>query len=418
MASAEFLELIETELAAKRSILRQTSLRIWANPEVCFEEHNAHDLLCDVLEDGGFRVTRHHILQTGFKAEWSSRGSATPRIAFVCEYDALPEIGHACGHNLIAECGLAMAFMVKRVLETSDQIDGTIVVIGTPAEEGGGGKILMISAFDDIDAGFMIHPFGGGDRALNGKTLCSARFEGIFRSDVDCERSVHVSRDLNRKTVARQSSMDAAVVAYGHLALLRKTMPSSWRLGVVMKPMESNKETRLQISYRSVKGVDMRPLREKIVVCCETAAQCTRCEFEYSHTKEYLEQWPNHTLTARIGEYCTNFEEDMELVREGKKRETQLLGSSDAGNVSQIIPFVQVFPCIDGLANIHHKNFTDVTKTAAAEETMLEVAKACARTAIDLLSDPKFLEAAWSELRARQLEEFSESRNIDAHLSP
>ena len=335
------MEIIDEELAAKRSILRQTSLQIWANPEIAFEEFKAHDLLCDVLENGGFQVTRQYILRTGFRAEWSN-GPAKPKIAFLCEYDALPEIGHACGHNLISESGLAMAFMVKRVLEVSHSIKGTVVVLGTPAEEGGGGKIEMIDAFKDIDAGFILHPLGGGMSCLNGVTICSSRFEGIFRSDVECERSPHVSQDMKRATVARQSSMDAAVIAYGHLAMLRKTIPTAWRIAVVIIPIESSKETRLRISYRSEKGKDMSLLRERIVACCDTAAQCTRCDFEYSYTKEYLDQWPNHTMTSRVGEYCQNFEAEMEDVRRKKRIEIPLNGSSDVGNISRILPLIQV----------------------------------------------------------------------------
>ncbi|GBN66717.1 Peptidase M20 domain-containing protein 2, partial [Araneus ventricosus] len=151
--------LAEKVIRENESLLRDISEKIWLNPELSYHETYAHDLLTSTLEKFGFVVKKQYILPTAFRAEFCN-GKDGPTVAIICEYDALPEMGHACGHNLIAEIGLAAGIVVKAAMENDSSILGKVVVLGTPAEEGGGGKIKLIEngAFSDIDAALMAHP--------------------------------------------------------------------------------------------------------------------------------------------------------------------------------------------------------------------------------------------------------------------
>ena len=155
--------------------LRDISLGIHSHPELNFDEHHAHRLLTDYLDRQGFHVERGaYGMDTAFKAV---AGSGGPTLAVLCEYDALPGIGHACGHNLIAISGVATALALKEALGEGN---GTVVVLGSPAEEGGGGKVALVraGAFADVAAAMMVHP---GSRTLSGRTsLASNRVELRF----------------------------------------------------------------------------------------------------------------------------------------------------------------------------------------------------------------------------------------------
>ena len=138
--------------------LEQLSDEIWKNPELADVEYKAHDLLTNYLEKKGFTVERSFTgIKTAFRATF---GSGRPNVCVICEYDALPEIGHACGHNLIAEAGIAAGLGLKAVLESPNAPKGMVTVMGTPAEEAGGGKAFLIEngAFKDIDVAIMVHP--------------------------------------------------------------------------------------------------------------------------------------------------------------------------------------------------------------------------------------------------------------------
>ena len=157
VAAAKEQVLAEVDQLAPTLI--EVSHSIWDRPELCFEEHHAHDLLCDVLESEGVSVTRGaHGLPTAFRADEGERG---PVIAVCCEYDALPDIGHACGHNVIAAAGLGAGLAAATV---AGELGGRLRILGTPAEEGGGGKAScsVTGRFDGVDAAMMVHPADQG----------------------------------------------------------------------------------------------------------------------------------------------------------------------------------------------------------------------------------------------------------------
>ncbi|KAK3761999.1 hypothetical protein RRG08_031676 [Elysia crispata] len=143
--------------------LHKLSSEIWELKELAFEEHKSHATLTQFLRGAGFVVEPRHKLDTAFVARWGNfdtHQEGKPHVAVICEYDALPGIGHACGHNLIAEIGVAAGLGIKAALQAANHDLGKLSVIGTPAEEAGGGKIDLLKAgvFDDVDVAMMCHP--------------------------------------------------------------------------------------------------------------------------------------------------------------------------------------------------------------------------------------------------------------------
>ncbi|NXS93081.1 P20D2 protein, partial [Jacana jacana] len=220
------------ELNAER--LGALSRRIWSQPELAYEEYQAHDAMTRFfssaeLPGAAWAVQPRYKLGTAFRAEWGTAAPQGPgpgplRIAFLCEYDALPGIGHACGHNLIAEVGAAAALGLKAALESLPQpapLAVQITVLGTPAEEQGGGKIDLINAgaFDGLDVVFMAHP---------------SQENAAYLPDV-AEHDVTVKYYGKASHAAAYpwegvNALDAAVLAYNNLSVLRQQMKPTWRV--------------------------------------------------------------------------------------------------------------------------------------------------------------------------------------------
>ncbi|XP_075556709.1 peptidase M20 domain-containing protein 2-like [Dermacentor variabilis] len=154
-------ELVHNVVEAKSQDLWELSRFVWEHPELALNEVQCHDWLTDFLEQRGFSVTRHYLLDTAFKAEFEAPGGTQgPCVALLCEYDALADIGHACGHNLIAEASIGAALAVSEAMKNHEDIRGKVVVLGTPAEESRCGKGLLIrkGALQGVDAALMAHP--------------------------------------------------------------------------------------------------------------------------------------------------------------------------------------------------------------------------------------------------------------------
>jgi len=203
-------DLASHTIDAASESLRALSLDIHSHPEENYEEEHAHQALTTWLADSGFDVTRSaYGMDTAFAA---TRGSGGPTIAVLCEYDALPGIGHACGHNLIAISGAAAGLGVAEALERGG-IEGTIRVLGSPAEEGGGGKIRLIDegAFEEVGAAMMIHP-GTGDLLyplVLAIDTCMVEFRG---------KNAHAAG----APWEGRNALDALVLAYQAIALMRQ----------------------------------------------------------------------------------------------------------------------------------------------------------------------------------------------------
>ena len=207
---AELKRVVILEIEKCSQELNKVGEEIWNNPELGYEEYKAHVLLTDFLERKGFAVERSYLgIKTAFRATF---GDITkPNICIICEYDALPEVGHACGHNLIAEAGIAAGLGIKAALEANGAPKGRLTVMGSPAEEGLGGKVKLIEegAFNDIDVAMMVHPCP--HNILKAVFLANIKFRVTFNG-----KAAHAAafpwEGIN--------ALDAAVLAYNNISVL------------------------------------------------------------------------------------------------------------------------------------------------------------------------------------------------------
>ncbi|KAM7303340.1 putative M20 domain-containing peptidase [Ixodes scapularis] len=215
---SDFMELVSAAVDDKSESLNALARYLWNNPETAMKEFKAHDRIAAFLESEGFSVQKNYILPTAFRAEFGDKG---PVVVFMCEYDALPDIGHACGHNLIAECAVAAGIAVKQVLQENTSLAGKVVVLGTPAEEAVHGKVHLLQggAFDDAAIALMAHPTPVNEACPSTSAL--------LRENVEYEgRQSHAGI----KPWDGVNALDAAVTAYVNVGLLRQQMKPEWRI--------------------------------------------------------------------------------------------------------------------------------------------------------------------------------------------
>ena len=386
--SAANNDTIQRTIRALSDDLRVLSLNIHAHPELNFNEHHAHAALTAFLEARGFIVERGaYGIETAFVARF---GSGSPTIALLCEYDALPEIGHACGHNLIAASGVATGIGVKEALPPGA---GTLLVLGTPAEEGGGGKIILIDrgAFEQVDVAMMLHPSPGNNAwpaimalhelevEFHGKNAHAAAFpwEGI-------------------------NALDAFVLAYNGIAALRQQLEPDTRVhGIVTdggaKPNIIPDHTAADFYLRARDNTKLAMLKERVLACFTGAAQSTGCRLEHRWVGHpYYNMATNdplaETYVAHIGALGITLP---------PKGVGPTAGSTDMGNVSHVVPSIHPMFAIETDGGNHTPEFTAAAATSGAHEAMLTAATAMAMTAHELFTDPVRLQQARSSFEAQ-----------------
>ncbi|XP_029204279.2 peptidase M20 domain-containing protein 2-like [Acropora millepora] len=387
---------VELKLKAKEAIdsnsaeLYDLNKKIWENPELCFKEKYAHSQLTEFLAARGFDVTPHYTMDTAFRAETGENGGLT--IGLICEYDALPEVGHACGHNLIAESGVAAALGLKIALEgVTKKTKVKIVLLGTPAEEGGGGKVLMIESgcFKDIDFCMMVHP-----------------------SPIDLLKPIHLAIEtviVTYKGFAAHAAafpyeginaLDAAVLAYNSISALRQQMKPTWRVhGIIseggVKPNIIPDRAQLIYYIRAPADVELKVLKGKIINCFQAAAKATGCQVAIEwDPMRYSSMDTNPTLADL---YKANAESLG--VKYDKSAQAEGRGSTDMGNVSHVVPATHILYAIDTEAGNHSHAFTAAAATEAAHNKTLIASKAMAMTAIDVICDPELLKQIKKEFK-------------------
>ena len=370
--------------------LRKVSDEIWSSPELNFEEHKAHHLLTGFLEKKGFSVERSYTgIETAFRATF---GSGRPNVCVICEYDALPEIGHACGHNLIAEAGVAAGLGLKAALESSNAPKGRLTVMGTPAEEGGGGKEFLIrnGAFEDVDVAMMVHPapYSTVKPLWNNRTQLEITYTG---------KAAHAAAFPWEGV----NALDAAVMAYTSISVLRQQMKPSWRVhGVITnggaKPNIIPEKASLSYYVRAPYKSELAELRKKVETCFEAAAKATGCSVEVTEpTPTYYDVINNEALAARYGENWSSL---------GAKFVDTINthASTDMGNVSYVVPSIHPMYRIGSGSEVNHtREFTRVANTPEAHAETLLAAKAMAHTCIDVLTTDGLLEEVRKNFKAQ-----------------
>lgn len=379
-------EIVCSKIDEEKDYLNVVSQEIWRNPELGFKEFHAHTFLTNALSKYGFKVEKHYILNTAFKAEYTSKReeSSGPTVAILLEYDALPDIGHACGHNLISECGLAAAIAVKEVMQRDPTVHGRLIVMGTPAEEGGGGKIKLIEkgAFEEIDVALMAHPTSISCTAP--PMLCNLRGSIEF---------------LGKEAHAASSpwnginALDAAVLCYNNLSVLRQQIRPNQRIHVIIQEggVATNiipAKSRLAFAMRTHAFKELKELRSKVESCINGAATATGCKvnYQFEDSTSYLNLISNKIL---INLYKKYFEKLGMTFNDGDF--TVNTGSTDMGNVSHIVPAYHPFYAIPTKAANHTKEYTDAAGLPTAQVPTLIAAKAMAMTAVSVLRNSDVL---------------------------
>ncbi len=369
--------------------LLDVSHRIHANPELAYAEHRAHDLLCDVLEGANLKVTRGaYGLDTAFEAR--AGGGAGPTVAVICEYDALPGIGHACGHNIIAAAGLGAGLAAASVV---DELDGNLVILGTPAEEGGGGKIAMIEAgaLEGIDAAMMVHP-----SSADVESMYAIAIQQLMVTYLGKASHAAAHPELGR------NALDAAVLGYNAVAALRQHIATDERIhGIFTEAGEQpNVVPRRAAAHYYVRSGTLSRLEElkpRVLAALAGGAQSAGCELEATWVDApYAELVHNPTMGARYALHAAALGRTVAGIEEA----SLTIGSTDMGNVSLEVP--SIHPTISAGppdSSIHTEAFAASAASPAGDAAVLDGAKALAAVAVDLWSDPAVLAAACADWR-------------------
>ncbi|MEA2677090.1 MAG: hypothetical protein QOJ81_1231 [Chloroflexota bacterium] len=361
------------KIAAALPELIDLSHRLHANPELNYAEVKAAGWLTDWLESAGFAVERGIAdLPTAFRATY---GNGPLKVAFLAEYDALPDVGHACGHNIISASSLGAAVGLATV---ADAAGVTVSVIGTPAEEGGGGKIVMVEkgVFDGVDCALMIHP--GPADVLEPEVLAAQSLDIIY-TGVPSHAGAAPEKGVN--------AADALVIAQTALGLLRQSLLATDRVhGIVTSGGEAVNiipaRTTAHWMVRASTAARLDELRAKVLRCFEAGALATGAKLEVKEYPVYADMRYDVDLNAL---YRSNAEA---LGRSFGGTTTFTRFSTDQGNVSYVTP--SIHPILDigcSPAVNHQPEFAAATVAPAGDKAILDGALALAWTAIDAASD-------------------------------
>ncbi|KAF8587021.1 hypothetical protein K439DRAFT_1631146 [Ramaria rubella] len=383
--SVDVLKTMEERVDELDADLREISLQIHDHPELGFKEEFAHDILTTFMDSHGFTVTPHYLgLSTAWRASFK-HGEGGPVLGVNSEMDALPGLGHACGHNLIAIAGVGVALGIKAALEVHN-IPGEIILLGTPAEEGGGGKIILLErgGYDRMDACVMCHP-GPGPESDPNFLLTSS----LANDRVSVEFFGHTAHAAAAPWDGI-NALDAAVLSYTNISALRQQIKPTHRVhGIIEgKDWVSNvipDYARVTYGVRAPTGRETEELATRVAACFEAAAKATGCTYEITRAKRpYVEVVQNPVL----GREFTN-------IAMGRYKLTQASGeaaaSTDFGSISQALPSIHPAFSIPATAWNHTPEFANATRTPEAHTATLRTTKALAATGIRLLADPTFL---------------------------
>ena len=366
------------------STLLEVSHSIHARPELAFKEHHACKLLASTLNEHGLQAeTGVFTLETAFEAQINASREG-PTVALLAEYDALPGIGHACGHNLIATAALGAALGLQAV---QTQLPGRIRLIGTPAEEKGGGKELMAraGAFEGVDAAMMVHPAGFNLATM--PCICVAEVEVVYHGRA-AHASVMPHKGLN--------ALDGLLLAYQAISNLRQHIRKDERIhGIITEGGQAPNIVPARAAgdfyVRAVDEDALAALKPRVQACFEAGAKGSGCAVEVRWADvDYLDlktNWPLAEVFRHHGE---------SLGREFAAWEALGgAGSTDMGNVSHRVPSIHpMLAAAPPDVVIHHPDFATSAGSATGDAAALDGAKLLAMTAADFLADEALRDAS------------------------
>jgi len=378
------------EIDAHRRQLSELSLKIHSNPELGFQEVKAAAWLTEYLEENGFSVEMGICdLPTAFRASY---GQGKPAIAIMAEYDALPKIGHACGHNIIATCAVGAGVASKLAI---DQFGGSILVIGTPAEELYGGKEIMAGrgAFDDLDMAMMVHP------AVYDITI----IEFLTCQSLDVEffgKAAHAAACPEEGI----NALEAMLQSFTAINSLRQHIRDKARIhGIITDGGEAANivpaHSAGNFIVRAQDSAYLDELKQRVLDCFTGAAIATGARLEYKWEDVYYAPMRSNLTLGQL------FTKNMQSL--GRKVQLSDLskgfGSTDMGNVSQLVPSIHPFVAIASEeVLIHSHQFASAAASEAGVRGLVDAAKALAMTVVDLTANPELVVRVKDEFLGKQ----------------
>ena len=355
--------------------LKEITRKIHSNPELGFHEEQASELLTDYLKGNNFTVELGICrLPTAFKAVY---GTGKPEIAILAEYDSLPEMGHACGHNIIATSAVGAGVAARLAV---NEYSGSVLVIGTPAEELYGGKIVMLErdAFSNLDAAMMVHP----------GTTDTATTEALACHTLDVEfigKSAHAAARPEEGI----NALEALLLSFAAINSLRQHIRSTSRIhGIVTSGGEAANIVPAYSSgnfiVRAADDVYLKELEERVLDCFRGAAKATGAEMKYKWDDVCYSPMRNNLTLAGL------FAANMKILGRNTSisEPERSFGSTDMGNVSQIVPAIHgIVSIADKNVLVHSPEFADAAISDRGIEGMIDGAKAMAMTVADILSN-------------------------------
>ena len=357
--------------------LISASHAIHANPELAFKEFFACETLTNALEHHDIKTEKAvYSLETSFEAKLNTDREG-PTVAILAEYDALPGIGHACGHNIIATSALGAALGLHAVAQ---ELQGSVRLIGTPAEEKGGGKELMArnGAFEGIDAAMMIHPAGTNLASM--PCICVAEVEVIYHG-----KSSHASA-MPHKGI---NALDGLLLAYQAISNLRQHIRPTERIhGIITEggsaPNIVPDRSAGQFYVRAADDKELAQLKPRVQSCFEAGAKGSGCEVEVNWANvDYLDLNTNWPLAELFQEHAESLGREFIPYEEAVKFGA---GSTDMGNVSHRLPSIHPMLAVaPPNVVIHNPEFAKWAASEKGDAAVIDGAKALALTAADFL---------------------------------
>jgi amidohydrolase len=371
--------------------LIETADWIHAHPEIGHQEVEASKRLTTMLQSAGIPVEMGTAgMETAFKAELGHQRGARPRVAILAEYDALPGLGHGCGHNLIGTSAIGAGLALS---EVARELDGSIWVLGTPAEESAapnsGGKVHMVNAgvFADVDAAIMFHPATETAVTMD-RSLAARGFEFYFHG-----RAAHAAGAPEEGI----NALDAVVLLYNAISMLRQQVRSDVRIhGIILNGGAAANiipdYAGIRYRTRADDSEYLAEVVERVIACAEGAARATGCRLEW---KEYMPGYENTMPNRVLMELMSHNLRALGITVNNERRRSGK-GSTDFGNVSRRVPGIEARIAITDQLDMpgHSVPFREAAGSEHGRQAMLIAAKGLAMTAVDLLTNPENLKRA------------------------
>jgi len=371
--------LVTSEIDARYHQLSELSLKIHSDPELGFQEVKAATWLTQYLEENSFSIERGICeLPTAFRGSY---GQGKPVIAILAEYDALPSLGHACGHNLIATCAVGAGVASKPAI---DHLGGSILVIGTPAEELYGGKVLMANkgVFTNIDVAMIVHP--GVHDAVTIQALACETLEVAFSG-----KAAHAAA----RPEAGINALEAMLQSFTAINSLRQHIKDKARIhGIITDGGQAANivpdHSAGSFIVRAEDNTYLDELKQKVLNCFIAAATASGARLEYKWGNVRYASMHNNLTLARL------FSRNMQSL--GRKMKPQdpskSFGSTDMGNVSQLVPSIHPTVAIAPVeVLLHSPQFASAAASETGIRGLVDAAKALAMTVVDLLANPEIV---------------------------